>query len=64
MRMHLSETETGLFAEFMARMFEIMQVVGIVYNTFGIDLVVAHLDWQFEYIVHYISVSKGYTACH
>ena len=50
--MHLGEAQSAAFQEEMARVFHIVQIVGVVHNAFNIALVVAHLHAGFKDIVH------------
>lgn len=45
---HLLESRTGRCQKFVARMFEIMQVVGIIDYAFQVDLIVAYFELQLK----------------
>ena len=47
---HLRERHPGMLAEFMAGMLEIVEIYGIVHDTFGIDFIVADLHREGKYI--------------
>ena len=47
---HLLEGGTGRCQKFVARMFEIVQVVGIIDNALQVDLVIAYFEFEFKNI--------------
>lgn len=48
---HAGERQTRPFTEFVACHFQIMKIVGIVDNPFGVDFIVTHFHRKFEYVI-------------
>lgn len=53
--MHLPEGYASLLAEFMAGMFKVVEIDGVVDNALGVHLVVAYFYRQFKNIVFILS---------
>jgi hypothetical protein len=49
--MHLGEAQPTLFQEQMAGMLAVMQVIGVVHNTFDVALIVAHLHLRLKNVL-------------